>query len=310
MLPRPPAISILALGAILATLILAPSASASPAGTAAGGGEESLLFVQQTRGGELERVRRGVFRLRLRGVSARVSTFTDRPRRRAGQQGTRRFVKRWTAYGFAADPPNAALVLDRAPRGRDVAMLTLSHPRYNQRKRTLTYTAKPLRGTSDTSLAGFAERGDPVRPRRFGAADLFIDGGSETIYKSVRLQVSNAQPGQTIVVEATGNGDPIGWSSGPSFNNDAGVEITSLSGELPISQLNLSSSEITVRTTQGGSGSALTFTIGLYLVATPDTETFYLSSSSDPGVEVTAAIGDSIPQVVNQTQTLFSWNPI
>lgn len=161
-------------GALLGLAILASTAAAAP--VKSGHAKGSLLYVQETAGGSIERLGDGAYRLRLTGVSRRVTTFTDRPRRRAGSQGLEGFVGSWGANGFAADPPNAALVLDRAPASRDVALLTLSHPHYDRARQTLTYGAKPLRG-HDTALASFVRRADPVRAGDLGAASLFIDDG-------------------------------------------------------------------------------------------------------------------------------------
>jgi hypothetical protein len=99
--------------ALLGLAVFAPTAAAAPAG--GGHAEGSLLYLQETAGGSIQRLGAGAYRLRLTGVSPRVTTFTDRPRRRAGRQGLEGFVGSWKANGFAADPPNAALVLDHAP---------------------------------------------------------------------------------------------------------------------------------------------------------------------------------------------------
>src|SRR4051812_44241822 len=106
-------------GALLGLAIFASTAAAAPG--KGGHPEGSLLYVQQTSETSIERLGHGAYRLRLTGVSPRISTFTDRPQRRAGIQGLDGFVKSWEGNGFAADPPNAALVLDHAPASRDVA---------------------------------------------------------------------------------------------------------------------------------------------------------------------------------------------
>jgi hypothetical protein len=152
------------------------SASAGAASPSGDPPKAALLYVQQTAGGKIERIGPGAFRLQLTGISRRVSTFTDRPRRRAGSQGIESFVHQWGANGFAADPPNAALVLDHAPASRDVALLTLSNPRYNRARQTLTYRATPLHG-GDPALASFARRADPISAGELGGASLFVDDG-------------------------------------------------------------------------------------------------------------------------------------
>jgi len=161
-------------GALLGLAVFASAAVAAPGG--GGHSKGSLLYVQETAGGSIHRLGDGAYRLRLTGISPRVTTFTDRPRRRAGNQGLKGFVGSWGANGFAADPPNAALVLDHAPAAHDVALLTLSHPHYNRARQTLTYRATPLHGR-DTALASFTRRADPVRAGDLGAASLFVDDG-------------------------------------------------------------------------------------------------------------------------------------
>lgn len=161
-------------GALLGLAVFASTAAAAPGSS--GHSKGSLLYVQETAGGSIQRLGDGAYRLRLTGISPRVTTFTDRPRRRAGSQGLQGFVGSWRANGFAADPPNAALVLDHAPAAHDVALLTLSHPHYNRARQTLTYRATPLHGR-DTALASFARRADPVRAGDLGAASLFVDDG-------------------------------------------------------------------------------------------------------------------------------------
>lgn len=134
---------------------------------------------------------------------------------------------------------------------------------------------------------------------------------NSNLYQPITIYVANAAAGQKVAVQLTSNGSPVAWSTGPSFQNIQGISVTSQSGTLPLLQFNVNSGEVIFLTTSSGSGGgALSFQVSAYLVAAPDIGTFYLRSSSDPGVEVTVAVGNSVPQVVNQSQTLFSWNPI
>lgn len=131
------------------------------------------------------------------------------------------------------------------------------------------------------------------------------------IYQPITIQVSNAAAGQKIAVQVKPNGASIGWSTGPAFQNIDGISVTAQSGSLPLTQFNANSGEVIFLTSSsGGGGGALTFRLSAYLVAASTIETFYLVSSSDPGIEVTAGIGNSVPQVVNQSATLFSWYPV
>lgn len=292
---------------LLAIAVLAAAALAAGASTASAA--PSLLFVQQASGGTLT-TSGSAYRLTLRGVTS-VASFTDRPTRDAGSELAATFVRRWKARGFSADPPNAALVLDGAPRGRDLAILTLSRPRYSRRTRTLTFTARPLKGRAGGALAAFEARRDPIRVQRFGAASLFVDNASALVFQPIALQVSNAMPGQTVSVAVAPNGPDVGLSSGPSLQNSSTLSIVSQSGPLPLTQATLTPQSVVVQTSANvGAFSALSFSIRAYLVAEQGAETFYLRSASDPGIEVTAQLGDAAAVIVNQTQTLFAWDPV
>jgi len=203
---------LLALAGLLACAFAGAAAPAAVAKAAS----PSLLFVQQTDGGTLHRTGAGTYRLTLRGVAPSLTTFTDRPARAAGSESARRFVTRWPGRGFAADPPNAALVMDGAARDRDVVVLTLSHPAYHPRTRTFTYAAHPLRGTPGRALKGFAKRRDSVRELRFGAANLFIDDASDIGLTPLRLDLINVQRGAplgiAIVYSAAGTGVTTAFS--------------------------------------------------------------------------------------------------
>ena len=132
-----------------------------------------------------------------------------------------------------------------------------------------------------------------------------------TKYQTITLNVSGAAPGQNISIDLSGDGSPIAWSTGPDFQNTSGINVTSLSGDLPLQQFSINASNVSFSTSSsGGGGSSLTFTVKAYLVADNDTNLFYLKSNSDTGVEITAAIGASVPQVVNRSQTTFQWDPV
>jgi hypothetical protein len=266
---------LLALCALLALPALSPAAEAAPAKSEKGG---SLLYVQESDGGTLQRLDSGGFRLRLSGVSPRVSTFTDRPRRRAGSERLRGFVGQWQANGFAADPPNAALVLDRAPRSRDVALLTLSHPHYDRGRETLSYRVTPLRGADAGALASFARRGDPLRPGEFGAASLFVDdGGAE--FTEVTFEVNGASP--TISLRAApAQGGRVAWSLGPPGSSQFGLQIN---GSVQLTSFDLNESALTLTT----EGETLGFTASLGLEL-EGTQSAYLSAAAAPGTVITA----------------------
>ncbi|KPN90087.1 hypothetical protein [Pseudomonas nunensis] len=134
----------------------------------------------------------------------------------------------------------------------------------------------------------------------------------DNVYQQVQLQVSNAAQGQRIVVQLLAQGAPVAWSTGPVFEGVGGISMNVPSGSaFPVSSFSISPSAVTVDTSfsRGGGAEALSFNLTLYLVAQAGIQTFGLRSVSDPGIYVVAGIGNSQPQAVNQTVTLFSWHP-
>jgi hypothetical protein len=97
-----------------------------------------------TPAGALERTvraRAGKLTLSLK-ASRWAQTFTDRQQRTAGVKRTSKFIRRWGQRGFRADPPNAALSIDRP--GGDVMPFELKRPRVA--RGWLHYSVKPLKG--------------------------------------------------------------------------------------------------------------------------------------------------------------------
>jgi hypothetical protein len=234
---------------LCAIVALAGLASVADAAVGKSSGPASLLYVQQTEGGSLRHLASGGFALKLTGVSPRVSTFTDRPARRAGSRGLGSFIAGWDKAGFAADPPNAALVLDRAPSSRDVAMLTLSHPRYDRRHHTLVYRVEPLHATDAGSLAGFVKRADPVRAGDFGSASLFVDNGAQqAAYASLTVSLQNAVTGQPIRLGVTGGS----WVVPAPSRGFGSLQIASSTGPLPLTRFSAAVNLIVLETAPQG----------------------------------------------------------
>ena len=258
--------------------------------TSASEGAPGLLYVQRATAGAAAA---GI--LRLTGVEADTVWFQDRPSRTAGRMTTADFVDGWSAAGFAEDPPNAAVevVVDGATSDH---VVELSDPRWDAATSTLEYAVRDDSGG-----------GDPL-PADFDAASLFIDDASGQSYQPATVQLSNVQPGQQLELSLGSNGAEVGWSTGPDFQNSSGLDVTSQSGDLPLTQLEVNPSQIRIETSAASGSASLSFTVGLFLVGQPGVDTFYVRSTSDTGVEVTLAVADSVPQAVNQTQTLFSWS--
>lgn len=276
---------------VLAVAVLAvvgAGGSATPA--AADTPSSSLLFVQETSGGELVKLAKDRYELRLDGVSTRVTTFTDRPGRRAGTEAAAQFVRRWASRGFRADPPNAALVVEGAARRSDVMVLELSRPRLDAAKRRLVYAARPVRAAAGGGLEDLAKRADPVRAGRFGTASLFIDdAGSTTVYRSLQVVASNIAPGQGIQLSVSGIESRVRFGSDPGSLTRSALQMTFPFGSVPLGLVDLSAQELVVQTSRDGAGgSAVIVTVSL--AADADTDVVSLTSNADPGVVVTAQL--------------------
>jgi hypothetical protein len=181
---------------VTAAAAVATAAATALAATAAAPAGAQDLFVQQAAGGTLNGTT-----LVLNGVAPRITSFADRPQRAAGTESLASFVKRWPA-SFRGDPPNAALEIDGAPAGRDVAIVELRRPRYDARAKTLTFSVRRLGADAVArgGLAHFGRRADTARgTARFGRATLFVDPGAQTEFGLVVFQApAGAQIGISL----------------------------------------------------------------------------------------------------------------
>lgn len=142
---------------------------------ASNGATMSLLFVQTAQSGSLEQDAAGDgYDLRLAEVSPTTSWFSDRPERKAGTQTTGTMISDWEAFGFASDPPNAALVFTDRAKTEDTVIVELSEPRYDAGARELRYRARLLDAPHD-GLAAAAGHAPAVTPTTFATSSLFID---------------------------------------------------------------------------------------------------------------------------------------
>ncbi len=192
-----------ATAALLAALVFAAfgaPATFPPAAEAqapAGAGAE--LFVGTADGGTLTPIRRKrVYRLTLERPARHMTVFTDRPARQAATEPLRQFVRRWPRRGFAAVPPNAALVLDGAPADRDVFVVTLSNPRL-LRSGAIRYDARLLKRRPTGGLAKLARRADRRPPKRFGRVSLFVDAGA--VEAALTVQIAGQPPNSAVLLD-------------------------------------------------------------------------------------------------------------
>lgn len=219
-------------------------AAAGAAQAAAPAQPASLLFVQNARGGSFVPLagRPGRYRLTLRGVDPHTVYFSDRPRRLTGTTDTGTVLDGLFGPGRGA-PPNAVVELAGGTAEHDTIAVELTKPRYDARRRTLSYVARGLRDSAldGRRLATARERLDRSLPRRFGAVSLFVDDADWGNTCSVNV-TNAAQSG--IEITATSKwgtdhwdgGDPIskhwlpgkvqGWKTGGGFSRGCSNTIT------------------------------------------------------------------------------------
>jgi hypothetical protein len=158
----------------LAATTRAHDATPGPPATA---GKTQFLFVQSFQQGSIapKAGADGTYTLTLAHGLGRTIYFTDRPERVVGTSPTPAFLK---ALGFtAANPPNAALVVEAAPGDEDIAVVELFTPRYEEATHTATYDVQVLQQWERTLAMGFSEQPTALAQLHptFGAAHLFID---------------------------------------------------------------------------------------------------------------------------------------
>jgi hypothetical protein len=177
----------------------------------------ALLFVAGSSGGTLAPVAGTTdqFELQMTGVEPNVTWFSDRPVRRAGRESLRAFLDHWAGFGFANEPPNAALEVQHGSDVSDTGtkVVELSRPRYDEAAATLSFRAHELADGPRERLEFVKdELGHPF-PDAFKAVNLFIDDADvpAAISPSGSLQAASPEP----VVYATFSGE----SSKGSKNN-------------------------------------------------------------------------------------------
>lgn len=234
------------------------------------------LFVLRAGGGELERVRAGVFELVLRRPASAVTAFADRPRRVVREQRLRSFVNGWNGLGFGADPPNAALSIAGAPTARDVHVFEISRPRLGARGRMLRFRARPLEGKPAGSLRRFAGSADRASVRRFGPASLFVDPSGQQVPTS--FQINGITPGGQAVVNF----------SNALIDSTAGLDInmTASAGYLMAQDIFLVAAQ---------SGGPVDATVSLGLSVTAGATNLTGSASLPPGATASVTIGMGSP---------------
>jgi|LakMenEpi03Aug12_release.lakeMendotaPanAssembly.Ray.scaffolds.fasta_scaffold588669_1 hypothetical protein len=290
--------------AILITLVVALAAAPS-ALAAQPVAKPSYLFALTSTGGTLKHDASGWW-VTLTGVSPMVTRFTDRPGRQAATMTPTQLANRWQAYGFTKDAPNAALVLDARPANSDVYVIELRNPRVDGN--AMLFRAKPIR-TTTRALRHYVKRADPLREMAFGRASLFIDDGGYATYQPLTLMVQGFTPGQNLAINVTGvSGYPVTFTMGPPWSNSTGFQLQTPG--ISIAYLSANGTTLRLNSLASGGGGTTPLTISVYLTAPEGVQSFSLSSTSDPGITVTAESqspdGPDI-EMLSQTPTLFFW---
>ena len=104
--------------------------------------------------------------------------FTDRPSREVFTAPTPAFLD---GLGFdAANPPNAAILMDAGDGTTDIAVVELFNPSYDEATHTATYDVAVLANWQNDLELGFQQEPADLSnvAAEFGATHLFIDGCS------------------------------------------------------------------------------------------------------------------------------------
>ena len=118
-----------------------------------------------------------------------VTWFTDRPQRKAGTVTLAQFESLWSASGFVADPPNAAVIITDT-RGDHKHVVEMTDPQVSEGR--VSFAMRPVPTATE---AGVVHETDP-KPGTRGRARVFIDDAAiAPCGKSTPLPRSNTWTG-------------------------------------------------------------------------------------------------------------------
>lgn len=201
-----------------AALVTTPAwvtACSTPA--AVSDGDPSVLFSVSAERMHFENPQGMDVTLVMEGVDLSTIWFTDRPARESGAITTGRLAAEWDAGGtFAADPPNAALVLHDpvgVDRGKSETLVAeMKDVDYDEGagilRAEITVLSDDEAGTLDGNLGSHGDRHDSAWPRQAGAVSLFIDS------VSMNAVAQNPRPAAGAASPAT--------SSRPTYSSKPG----------------------------------------------------------------------------------------
>jgi hypothetical protein len=156
----------------------AAAAAASPARNNNMTGVE-FLFIQGAQSGSVSEVNATTSTLELSDVTDKTISFSDRPNRIVSSVSTTNFIGNWSTgpNSFAADPPNAVLVLDDEEQRQDIAVIELYNPEYDSAANTLKYDISAENATATTTTTTSSSIN---LPSEFGQSTLVIDAKEQT----------------------------------------------------------------------------------------------------------------------------------
>ena len=136
------------------------------------------LFVQAFQSGSIASSTSefGTHTVTLAQGMGQTIVFTDRPSREVFTAPTPAFLD---GLGFdAANPPNAAILMDAGDGTTDIAVVELFNPSYDEATHTATYDVAVLANWQNELELGFQEEPADLSnvAAEFGATHLFIDG--------------------------------------------------------------------------------------------------------------------------------------
>jgi hypothetical protein len=164
------------------------TAAASPARNNMTG--VKFLAIQTAQSGTLSQINATAYTLELRNVSDKTILFSDRPVRLVTSQSTSDFVGNWSQGedSFAADPPNAALVLDDEEQRQELAVIELYNPEYDSGANTLKYDIIPENATASSLME---------LPFQFVQSTLVIDDVDDDL---TGIELTNYQDDPAVFV--------------------------------------------------------------------------------------------------------------
>jgi hypothetical protein len=171
---------------LVAAVAIAPALGAGKRGPKTQ--KVSLLYAVDSASGTLQGKGKALT-LKLQGTAADAVWFSDRPERRSGSFPSGDLASSWKGFGFAADPPNAALVYEDPALGFErTVILRLSKPRATK-AHSLTFAARVI-GPAKASgnLGSHGEAADNRPAAKFGDASLFVDDGEAPVAQGCVLQ--------------------------------------------------------------------------------------------------------------------------